>query len=236
MKRTILALASTLFIFSITACGKAFDQSLEPADIAGDPSVEIEPLLNTPLPSTFARFAPERKDDFAWENDMVAFRAYGPALRDSVKNAGVDCWLKKVNYPIINKWYKQHLEQDTSYHVDHGEGLDNYHVGASAGCGVTTHDGKAQVVCSKENGWLMTWEILDEYGLGTAVMVEAGAVESVEILDNSERKDYNHAVLIVNTDKNGKVSYASGYGWEGAGEISSPELWQTYLENSTVLR
>ena len=25
------------------------------------------------------RFVPERRDDFAWENDRIAFRVYGPA-------------------------------------------------------------------------------------------------------------------------------------------------------------
>lgn len=85
----------------------------------------------------FARRVPERKDDFAWENDLVAFRAYGPALRDGPEDAGVDCWLKRVKYPIINKWYSLSETKDVSYHIDHGEGLDNYHVGSSAGCGGT---------------------------------------------------------------------------------------------------
>jgi len=85
---------------------------------------------------TFARFVPERKDDFAWENDLIAFRAYGPALRDGKENSGIDAWLKRVDYPIINKWYKE-AKEGKSYHKDHGEGLDNYHVGSSAGCGGT---------------------------------------------------------------------------------------------------
>lgn len=87
-------------------------------------------------PATFARFVPEREDDFAWENDKVAFRTYGPALRNKGVNSGIDCWLKRVDYPIINKWYKQ-AQEGMSYHEDHGEGLDNYHVGSSAGCGGT---------------------------------------------------------------------------------------------------
>lgn len=85
---------------------------------------------------TFARFVPERKDDFAWENDKIAFRTYGPALRDSTENSGIDAWLKRVDYPIIDKWYKE-AEAGKSYHQDHGEGLDNYHVGSSAGVGGT---------------------------------------------------------------------------------------------------
>ncbi len=87
--------------------------------------------------STFARLVPERADDFAWENDYIAFRTYGPALRESNEDSGIDAWLKRVNYPIIDKWYKLHLEEKVSYHKDHGEGHDPYHVGKSRGTGGT---------------------------------------------------------------------------------------------------
>jgi hypothetical protein len=108
------------------------------------PTCTFEPYPLKPLVSkdgdgnakTYARFVPERKDDFAWENDLIAFRAYGPALRESPENSGIDAWLKRVDYPIINKWYRE-AEEGKSYHEDHGEGLDNYHVGSSAGCGGT---------------------------------------------------------------------------------------------------
>ncbi|MEI6890566.1 MAG: DUF4861 family protein [Pontiella sp.] len=85
-------------------------------------------------PETFCRFVPERSDDFAWENDKVAFRAYGPALHDSGEDSGFDAWLKRVDYPIINKWYKE-SKAGKSYHTDHGEGYDPYKVGSSRGCG-----------------------------------------------------------------------------------------------------
>lgn len=89
-------------------------------------------------PATFCRYVPERADDFAWENDKVAFRTYGPALKKGAEDSGIDCWTKRVAYPIIDKWYRQ------DYHADHGEGLDFYHVGKSRGCGGTAiwHDGK----------------------------------------------------------------------------------------------
>ena len=91
----------------------------------------------------YSRFVPERIDDYAWENDKVAFRVYGPIaqkmIEDGDKNgtlsSGVDCWLKRVEYPIINKWYKKYADKTGTYHVDTGEGLDNYHVGVSRGCG-----------------------------------------------------------------------------------------------------
>ncbi len=91
----------------------------------------------------FSRIVPTRIDDYTWENDRVAFRTYGPAAQALVEegkkggiiSSGIDCWLKKVNYPVINKWYKASEEEGISYHEDHGEGLDNYHVGISRGAG-----------------------------------------------------------------------------------------------------
>lgn len=91
----------------------------------------------------YARFVPERTDDYAWENDKVAFRVYGPTaqkmIEDSIPggtlSSGIDAWLKKVEYPIINKWYKKYTDGTGSYHEDTGEGLDNFHVGISRGVG-----------------------------------------------------------------------------------------------------
>lgn len=93
----------------------------------------------TAQPETFCRFVPERQDDFAWENDKIAFRVYGPAAREKPENSGIDCWLKRVDYPIINKWYNQALRETDkkTYHKDWGEGHDPYHVGMTAGCGGT---------------------------------------------------------------------------------------------------
>lgn len=125
MNKVTSLIATTLAVWTMQAC--SVEETKQVANIADDKK-----------PATFARYVPERSDDFAWENDLIAFRAYGPALRAGAENAGVDCWLKRVNYPIINKWYSQALNEKKSYHEDHGEGLDNYHVGSSAGCGSTS--------------------------------------------------------------------------------------------------
>lgn len=104
-------------------------------------------IPNAELPerkeTCYSRFVPERTDDYAWENDKVTFRVFGPIAQkmfeDGVEggtlSSGIDCWLKRVDYPIINKWYKKHTEGTGSYHEDTGEGLDNFHVGISRGCG-----------------------------------------------------------------------------------------------------
>jgi len=104
-----------------------------------------ETPLASPL-TTFARFVPERTDDFAWENDRVAFRTYGPNAEqlydkkdpNGTLSSGMDCWLKRVSYPIIDKWYGRHVhEKPFAYHTDTGEGYDPYHVGSSRGVGGT---------------------------------------------------------------------------------------------------
>ena len=78
----------------------------------------------------YSRFVPERTDDYTWENDRVAFRVFGPTAQKMVEDSipggtlssGVDAWLKKVNYPIIDSWYKKELETEGTYHEDTGEG------------------------------------------------------------------------------------------------------------------
>lgn len=82
----------------------------------------------------YAKFVPQRRDDFAWENDKVAFRVYGPAAPLAGHASGVDAWLKKVDYSIIDKWYEMHFN-GLSYHQDRGEGYDPYHTGISRGVG-----------------------------------------------------------------------------------------------------
>jgi hypothetical protein len=82
----------------------------------------------------YGRFVRERYDDFAWENDRVAFRMYGAALetweREPLTSSAVDAWQKKTRRLVQNDWY---MVDD--YHKDHGEGGDFYPAGRSRGCG-----------------------------------------------------------------------------------------------------
>ncbi|MBT8186049.1 MAG: DUF4861 domain-containing protein, partial [Eudoraea sp.] len=102
-----------------------------------------KPIAQENPPACYSRFVPERTDDYAWENNRVAFRTYGPTaqkmkeegIKGGTLSSGIDAWLKRVDYPIIDKWYKKELETDGSYHVDDGEGVDNFHVGISRGVG-----------------------------------------------------------------------------------------------------
>jgi hypothetical protein len=82
----------------------------------------------------YGRFVRERHDDFAWENDLIAHRMYGPDLetwkKDPLTSSGVDVWVKRVPKLVVNEWY-----MTDNYHQDHGEGADFYAVGKSRGCG-----------------------------------------------------------------------------------------------------
>jgi hypothetical protein len=105
---------------------------------SADPNAE-------PVPAqVFGRDAPERKDDFAWENSLVAYRVYGPALQATGEiTSGIDVWSKRVPNFVIDSFYKRDLEGISthnpalSYHKDNGQGLDSYFVGPTRGCGGT---------------------------------------------------------------------------------------------------
>ncbi|WP_426169897.1 DUF4861 family protein [Pseudoduganella sp. R-31] len=107
-------------------------------------TVEKSGAVSPPFPSkVFARYVPERLDDFAWENDKVAHRTYGPALgapaepgsgKEVLVTSGLDIWFKRVEYPIVDRWYNKGHDH---YHHDEGEGMDMYNVGRSRGAGGT---------------------------------------------------------------------------------------------------
>lgn len=105
------------------------------------------------------RHYPERMDDVAWENDLVAFRAYGPALQAKGERAfGYDVFTKyNTTEPVVEARYAEELNEEKrarieelkkedpkaaaelqraiSYHIDHGNGMDCYAVGPTLGGG-----------------------------------------------------------------------------------------------------
>ena len=114
-----------------------------------------------PFPvQAFARYVPERLDDFAWENERIAHRTYGPALaapaaagtdKEVLVTSGLDIWFKRVPYPIVDRWYNKGHDH---YHHDEGEGMDMYNVGKTRGCGGTgVWDGKALYTSTNYASW-----------------------------------------------------------------------------------
>jgi hypothetical protein len=125
-----------------------------PAKGAMNVGFDLDLATTQPKPLVFGRAIPERKDDFAWENEVVAYRIYGPALEATGEiSSGVDVWSKRVPNFVVNSFYKQDHEAAVthnpalSYHNDNGVGLDSYDVGPSLGCGGTAvwADGKLNV-------------------------------------------------------------------------------------------
>ena len=139
----------------------------------------------------YGRIFPERKDDFAWENDRGAYRVYGPALQKTgEKSYGVDVWTKNtpelvldqrywvedvVMMPAVEKLRKENRQRGdslyrlNSYHNDHGRGSDLYRVGATLGCGtpaLIVDDELIYPYCFK------TYRILDEGPLRFSVQLD----------------------------------------------------------------
>ena len=107
-----------------------------------------------------------RKDDMAWENDLGIYRVYGPALQKTGERSfGTDVWVKNTPELVVEKRYMMDyngnaeedslrkagqqvalndIDQRTSFHLDHGNGMDAYSVGPSLGCGAPAlmKDGK----------------------------------------------------------------------------------------------
>ena len=100
----------------------------------------VQPGTPAPVPvKVCGRVYPERLDDLAWENDRVAFRAYGPALQATGERGyGYDLLAKRdTDLPVLDERYALHLKQGISYHEDHGNGMDCYAVGPTLGGGTT---------------------------------------------------------------------------------------------------
>ncbi len=134
-------------IFSSSAGGPS-DTLLALVSSAPAQTIQLRFFLTETIanyePMVYGRTVPERKDDFAWENDQVAFRVYGPALQATGEiSSGIDVWSKRVSDLIINDWYAKDAEGQRTknpaltYHKDTGQGLDSYDVGTTRGCGGT---------------------------------------------------------------------------------------------------
>ena len=119
-----------------------FQHSFAAGEKSANFTIERIEGVAPPFPiKTFARQVPERLDDFAWENDKIAHRTYGPALaapappgvvKEVLVTSGLDIWFKRVEYPIVDRWYNKGHDH---YHKDQGEGMDMYNVGKSRGAG-----------------------------------------------------------------------------------------------------
>ena len=114
-----------------------FQDDFEPEQIKSYRLMKLPDGVKKPHPqaTTYCCFLPERDDDFAWENDKIANRMYGPALEWETITSGVDAWGKCVPYPVVEKFIRDYKQKEIPYHKNHGEGGDFYKVGNTLGCG-----------------------------------------------------------------------------------------------------
>ena len=89
----------------------------------------------TVQPKVYGRYVPERKDDFAWENEYAAWRMYGAALKPENPSNGVDLWLKNSPALVIDTMYGRELKDHRPYHINYDGNLDCYKVGHTCGAG-----------------------------------------------------------------------------------------------------
>lgn len=152
-----------------------------------------------------------RKDDIAWENDRCAYRVYGPPLQATgEKSYGIDVWVKNTPDLVLVHRYKLDHEGNvvgdsleriglkteadsvnlaTSFHLDHGDGMDGYGVGPTLGCGTPALiDGGRLILpyCYKD------YKILDNGPLRFTVRLDYGR--------NAEGVDY-HEHRIISLDR-----------------------------------
>ena len=87
-----------------------------------------------PIVKTFARYVPERHDDFAWESDRIAHRVFGKALetweREPLTSSGFDVWIKRTHGLIVNDMYGTMNLFDIN-----GPSQDDFKVGKTRGDG-----------------------------------------------------------------------------------------------------
>ena len=127
-----------------------------PAKGTLDVEFHLDPTAPPQRELVFGRAIPERKDDFSWENEVVAYRIYGPALEATGEiSSGIDVWSKRIPNFVVDRFYKQAEEATLThnpaltYHKDNGIGLDSYDVGKSRGCGGTAVWADGKLIVSK---------------------------------------------------------------------------------------
>ncbi len=167
-------------------------------------------------PKVYGRYVPERKDDFAWENEYAAYRMYGPALKGENPSNGVDLWLKARPELVVDSFYYREHVLGLPYHINYGKGLDCYKVGHTCGCG-------GLVVLTEEEGAYKTWiggpydrwEILEQtaerfvFKLEYDSLLVAGQILHESIIITAEAGNAMNKAEVVLTD-NGKWKMENG--------------------------
>ncbi|WP_339884873.1 DUF4861 family protein [Polaribacter vadi] len=189
----------------------------------------------------YSRFVPERTDDYAWENNKVAFRTFGPTAQKMIEDdvpggtlsSGIDAWLKKVEYPIINKWYAKNDIRPGAYHEMSPEGLDNFHVGSSRGVGSTAVKKDADYYISKN---FINWKTITTGPIRTSFVLDYADWDADGQVISEKKNvslDYGNNLTRYEIDVTGTNFLSSGLTLhENDGEVTKnvKEGWISYWE------
>lgn len=165
-------------------------------------------------PKVYGRYVPERKDDFAWENEYAAFRMYGPALRPENPSNGVDLWLKASPELIVDSFYYREHVLGFPYHINYGKGLDCYKVGHTCGAG-------GLIVIANDTTYIGgpydRWTILEQtperfvFRLEYDSLLVAGHILQQSITITSEAGEpMNRAEVVLTGDYDGELLVGGG--------------------------
>ncbi len=210
--------------------------------LAGGESADFSVMVGTRKAykaETFGRFVPERLDDYAWENNVVAYRIYGPALEKDMVTNGIDFWSKSTPELVIDAWYEKDLSGKGSYHLDTGEGNDCYNVGTTLGMGASSPvwDGK---LCYSRN--FASWKTLDNGPVRTSVQLTYAPfavgdlqVSLVKTISLDANTRFNKIVDLYSGDFD-TISVAAGVIMHDSTEVKTGADWSALYEPASDSR
>ncbi len=183
----------------------------------------------------FGRVVPERYDDYAWENNKVAYRLYGPALETSPEKLitpGIDVWVKSTEKLVIDEWYAK-----GNYHHNYGDGMDCYKVGVTLGSGASLPfvDGKFWMMGHNyataqtlDNGPLrtsvkLTYAPFDVNGTPVSLVkiISLDANQRFNRMDNIYEGGFTEMPIAAGFVRHDVKQILSGEGWMGMREAVS---------------
>jgi unsaturated rhamnogalacturonyl hydrolase len=207
-----------------------FQTDLAPGESRTYYIMDVSALAGLPQPivKTYARQIGERFRDIAWESDRIAHRMYHQDLiaAEGTVSSGVDVWVKGTRALVIDKWYK-----NDDYHEDHGEGLDDYRVGRSRGCGglgiwdahtyyVSSNYRSARIITTGplRSEFELTydaWEAGDEEVSETKrIRIDAGSnMTRVESMFSARHRPLEVGIGIAERPGDGVIAENQGEGW-----------------------
>jgi hypothetical protein len=188
-----------------------------------------------PIVKTYTRQVAERYNDVAWESDRIAHRMYSQDLikGEGTVSSGIDVWAKRTRALVVDEWYKR-----VHYHQDDGDGLDDYQVGRSRGCGgLGVWSGGKLYVSSNFRGAriITTGPIRSEFELSYDEWDAGGRrVSETKRISIDAGSNMSRAESVFTSDDTSPVHIGIGIGQRAGNDASASKnreaSWMTYWQ------